>query len=65
MRNAETVLSVIQDRGYQGLPLDDVMRQLYNPNLYLKRVQPHLQKRWSDDARSDSGDCRRDVHEKD
>lgn len=35
MRNAETVLSVIQDRGYRGLPLDDVYRQLYNPNLYL------------------------------
>ncbi|BAZ14164.1 RNA-directed DNA polymerase (plasmid) [Calothrix sp. NIES-4071] len=35
MRNAETVLSVIRDRGYRGLPLDDIYRQLFNPNLYL------------------------------
>ncbi|MDM9581782.1 reverse transcriptase/maturase family protein [Nostoc sp. GT001] len=35
MRNAETVLSVIRDRGNRGLPLDDVYRQLFNPNLYL------------------------------
>lgn len=35
MRNAETVLSVIRDRGERGLPLDDVYRQLFNPNLYL------------------------------
>lgn len=35
MRNAEAVLSVIRDRGYRGLPLDDIYRQLFNPNLYL------------------------------
>jgi group II intron reverse transcriptase/maturase len=35
MRNAETVLSVIRDRGNRDLPLDDVYRQLFNPNLYL------------------------------
>ncbi len=35
MRNAETVLNVIRDRGYRELPLDDVYRQLFNPNLYL------------------------------
>ena len=35
MRNAETVLSVIRDRGNRGLPLDDVYRQLFNPDLYL------------------------------
>lgn len=35
MRNAETILSVIRDRGYRGLPLDDIYRQLFNPNLYL------------------------------
>ncbi|KAB8330183.1 maturase [Scytonema tolypothrichoides VB-61278] len=35
MRNAETVLSVIRDRGYRGLLLDDVYRQLFNPDLYL------------------------------
>ena len=35
MRNAETILNVIQDRSYRGLPVDDVYRQLFNPNLYL------------------------------
>jgi len=35
MRNAKTVLSVIEDRGKRVLPIDDVYRQLFNPNLYL------------------------------
>jgi len=35
MRNAETILGIIHERGKQGLPLDDVYRQLYNPQLYL------------------------------
>ncbi|GHP00649.1 hypothetical protein KSF_106960 [Reticulibacter mediterranei] len=35
MRLAETVLSIIQERGKQGLPLEDIYRQLYNPGLYL------------------------------
>jgi group II intron reverse transcriptase/maturase len=35
MRNAETVLSIIRERGRRGLPLNDVYRQLYNPELYL------------------------------
>src|SRR6476620_5552188 len=36
MRYAETVLAVIQQRGKQGLPLEDIYRQLYNPHLYLR-----------------------------
>jgi group II intron reverse transcriptase/maturase len=36
MRNAETVLAIIQERGKQGLPLEDIYRQLYNPTLYLR-----------------------------
>jgi hypothetical protein len=35
MRNAETVLAVIRERGRRGLPLEDLYRQLYNPQLYL------------------------------
>jgi group II intron reverse transcriptase/maturase len=35
MRNAETILDIIQNRGSRGLPLEDVYRQLYNPTLYL------------------------------
>ena len=36
MRIAETILNIIQDRGKRQLPLDDVYRQLYNPDLYLR-----------------------------
>ncbi len=36
MRNAETVLAVIRERGKRGLPLKDLYRQLYNPELYLR-----------------------------
>ena len=35
MRSAETVLGIIQDRGKRGLPLEDVYRQLFNPELFL------------------------------
>lgn len=36
MRNAETVLGIIRDRGIRGLPLGDAYRQLFNPDLYLR-----------------------------
>ena len=36
MRNAETILAIIRERGKKGLPLEDVYRQLYNPDLYLR-----------------------------
>lgn len=36
MRNAATVLSIIHERGKQGLPLEDIYRQLYNPDRYLR-----------------------------
>src|SRR6185312_15063179 len=36
MRNAETVLAIVRERGKRGLPLDDVYRMLYNPDLYLR-----------------------------
>src|SRR3982750_680551 len=35
MRSAETVLGIIHDRGSRGLPLEDVYRQLVNPELFL------------------------------
>jgi group II intron reverse transcriptase/maturase len=35
MRNAETILGIVRDRGSRGLPLEDVYRQLFNPDLYL------------------------------
>ena len=36
MRNAETVLDVIRERGERGLPLENIYRLLYNRNLYLR-----------------------------
>ena len=36
MRDAETVLNIIRERGRKGLFLDDVYRQLYNPDLFLR-----------------------------
>jgi group II intron reverse transcriptase/maturase len=36
MRTAEAVLEVIRERGTRGLPLEDIYRQLYNPQLYLR-----------------------------
>lgn len=35
MRSAEPVLAIIRERGQQGLPLEDIYRQRYNPTLYL------------------------------
>jgi group II intron reverse transcriptase/maturase len=35
MRSAETVLGIIHDRGSRGLPLENVYRQLFNPELFL------------------------------
>jgi group II intron reverse transcriptase/maturase len=35
MQNAETVLSVLRDRGRRGLPCNELYRQLFNPHLYL------------------------------
>ena len=36
MRNAETILTIIRERGKKGQHLEDVYRQLYNPDLYLR-----------------------------
>jgi group II intron reverse transcriptase/maturase len=36
MRNAETILGIIRERGRRRLPLTNIYRQLYNPDLYLR-----------------------------
>jgi group II intron reverse transcriptase/maturase len=36
MRDADTTLTIIADRGKKGLPLGNVYRRLYNPDLYLR-----------------------------
>ena len=35
MQNAETVLSVLRERGRRGLPCTELYRQLFNPQVYL------------------------------
>ena len=55
MRNAETVLNVIPERGERGLPLENIYRLLYVRNLYL-RAYGHLLKPGS----YDQGRHRRD-----
>ena len=35
MQNAKTVLDVLRERGRRGLPLDELYRQMSNPQLYL------------------------------
>jgi retron-type reverse transcriptase len=35
MRDAKTILELIQERGKKGLPLERVYRLLFNKNLYL------------------------------
>ncbi|MGH3570230.1 MAG: hypothetical protein ACRDUW_00085 [Pseudonocardiaceae bacterium] len=35
MQGAETVLGVLRERGRRGLPLEELYRQLFNPQLYL------------------------------
>src|SRR6187431_729787 len=35
MQNAETVLSVLRERGRRGLPCEELYRQMFNPQLYL------------------------------
>ena len=36
MRNAETVLGIINERGRRRLPLEDIYRQLFNRDLFLR-----------------------------
>ncbi|WTA33973.1 reverse transcriptase/maturase family protein [Streptomyces sp. NBC_00846] len=35
MQSAETVLSILRDRGRRGLPCNEMFRQLFNPQMYL------------------------------
>lgn len=36
MRNAETYLAIVRSRGERGLSIDDLYRQLYNPEFFLQ-----------------------------
>lgn len=35
MQRAETILGIIHERGTRGLPLTNLYRQVFNPELYL------------------------------
>ena len=54
MQNAETVLGVLRERGRRGLPLDELYRQLFNPQLYLAGLRAHLLQQGSDDPGPDA-----------
>ena len=55
MQSAETVLDVLRERGRRGLPLEELYRQLFNPQLYLAGLRAHLLQQGSDDARTRRG----------
>jgi hypothetical protein len=56
MRNAETVLGVLRERGRRGLPLERLYRLLFSPELYLLFVdRTHLLQQGGDDARGHRG----------
>jgi hypothetical protein len=51
MRNAETVLGVLRERGRRGLPLERLYRLLFSPQLYLLfGLWQHLLQPGGDDA---------------
>ena len=49
MRDAETMLAIIRERGKKGLHLEDVYRQLFNPDLYLRAYGRIYRERRGDD----------------
>ena len=61
MRNAETLLGIIRERGRRGLPLERVYRLLFNRDLYLLAYGRIARNRGRDDAGRDGGDRGRDV----
>jgi len=36
MRSSETLFGMLEDRGKRGVPVNDLYRQLYNPQLFLR-----------------------------
>jgi len=50
MQDAGTVLSVLRERGRRGLPLNELYRQLFNPQLYLLAYGRNLRQQGRDDA---------------
>ena len=60
MRNAETILGIIRNRGTRGLPVNDLYRQLWNPNLYLMAYGRIAKNDRRAHPRSNTGDRRRD-----
>jgi hypothetical protein len=60
MRNAETVLGVLRERGRRHWPLERVYRLLFNPELYLLfGVRQRLLQPGGDDAGRQRGNRRR------
>ena len=51
MQDAGTVLAVLRERGREGLPCDELYRQMFNKSLYLLAFfRQHLLQPGGDDA---------------
>ena len=61
MRSAETCLAIIRTRGERRLPIDDLYRQLFNPEFYLQAYGKISRNRRCDDSRSHIGNRGRHV----
>ena len=61
MQDAETVLSVLRERGRKGLPLTQLYRQMFNKNLYLLAYGRIYANQGGDDAGGLRGNSGRHV----
>lgn len=61
MRNTETVLGIIRERGRRGLPLERVYRLMWNKELFLTAYGRIYRKQRCHDARSHDRDHGRNV----
>jgi hypothetical protein len=59
MRNAETILGVIRERGRQGLPLERVYRLLFSRELFLLAYGKIARNRGGAHTGGNEGNCRR------
>jgi hypothetical protein len=58
MQNAETVLDVLRERGRKGLPCEELYRQMFNKELYLKaygRIVTGQVRKWCVTFRGEAG----------
>jgi hypothetical protein len=62
MRQTQTILQLLRERGKKRLPLERVYRLLYNPELYLTAYGRIYRARGCHDQRSNPGNRRWHDH---